>query len=301
MSAAVGRAPRVTGVRIDLHAHSTASDGTAAAGGVVAAARGRGARRRRAHRPRHDRGLGRGRGGGAAATGVALVPGMEISCAVDGISVHLLAYLHDPARPRAGRRDRADARRAACTRARRMVELLARRTSADLGRRRWRRSRPGATVGRPHIADALVRKGSCATATRRSRTACHARSALLRAPLRARRRATAVRLVRAAGGVPVMAHPLAARRGRVVERRASSRSWPPPGLAGLEVDHRDHDAPTRAHLRGAGRATSACCRPGSSDYHGTGKLEPARREHRPTPTCSSRSRPRRPGAGSCAA
>ncbi len=80
----------------------------------------------------------------------------------------------------------------------------------------------------------------------------------------------AVRLVREAGGVPVMAHPLAARRGRVVTD-AVIAALAAAGLAGLEVDHRDHDPAEREHLRGLA-AELDMLTTGASDYHGTGKL-----------------------------
>jgi len=80
----------------------------------------------------------------------------------------------------------------------------------------------------------------------------------------------AVLLIRAAGGVPVMAHPLAARRGRVVSDDVIAE-LAAAGLAGLEVDHRDHDEGERAHLR-ALAADLGLFTTGSSDYHGTGKV-----------------------------
>ena len=80
----------------------------------------------------------------------------------------------------------------------------------------------------------------------------------------------AVRLVREAGGVPVMAHPLAARRGRVVADDVIA-AMAAAGLAGLEVDHRDHDPAEREHLRGLA-AELGLLTTGASDYHGTGKV-----------------------------
>jgi predicted metal-dependent phosphoesterase TrpH len=81
---------------------------------------------------------------------------------------------------------------------------------------------------------------------------------------------TAARLVRAAGGVSVFAHPGARGRGEVVpdslivEMAAA-------GMAGIEVDHRDHDASTRERLRDLAAGLGLIVT-GSSDYHGTGKL-----------------------------
>jgi predicted metal-dependent phosphoesterase TrpH len=129
-------------------------------------------------------------------------------------------------------------------------------------------ARDGATLGRPHIADALVESGYVASRD-------EAFADVLRTGSRyhashyAPDAVDAVRLVREAGGVPVMAHPFAARRGwtvddEVIEDMAAA------GLAGLEVDHRDHDAAERAHGRDLARALGLLVT-GSSDYHGSGK------------------------------
>jgi predicted metal-dependent phosphoesterase TrpH len=80
----------------------------------------------------------------------------------------------------------------------------------------------------------------------------------------------AVGLVVRAGGVPVMAHPLAGRRGRVVSDDVIA-ALAAAGLAGLEVDHRDHEPAEREHLR-ALAAELDLLTTGSSDYHGSGKV-----------------------------
>jgi predicted metal-dependent phosphoesterase TrpH len=79
----------------------------------------------------------------------------------------------------------------------------------------------------------------------------------------------AVKLVRAAGGVPVFAHPGAAKRGRTVSDQVIGE-LAAAGLGGLEVDHIDHDEPTRARLR-ALAAELGLFTTGSSDYHGSRK------------------------------
>jgi hypothetical protein len=256
----------VTGVRIDLHVHSTASDGTDPPEGVVRAAAAAGLDV--VALTDHDTTSGwEAAAGEARSLGVALVPGMEISCQAGGISVHLLSYLHDPGHPglRAElERTRSDRR----SRARRMVERIAR--DHDLT---WEdvlgQVRDGATVGRPHIADAMVAKGLVTSRDEAFATVLHSGS-----PYHIRHYAPdarhAVRLVRAAGGVPVMAHPRAGRRGRVVADGVIA-DLAGAGLAGLEVDHRDHLPQERASLRrladDLGLLTT-----GSSDYHGTGKV-----------------------------
>jgi hypothetical protein len=70
----------------------------------------------------------------------------------------------------------------------------------------------------------------------------------------------------------VFAHPLARRRGRVVDERAIAE-LAAAGLAGLEVDHPDHDAADRALLRGLAAELDLVVT-GSSDYHGTNKTIP---------------------------
>jgi predicted metal-dependent phosphoesterase TrpH len=253
-------------VRIDLHVHSTASDGTQPPAAVVAEAAEAGLDA--VALTDHDTTAGWGAAAAAARReGVVLVPGAEISCQAEGISVHLLSYLHDPADPElAAEMERTRSDRLG--RARRMVDLIGRDHPLT-----WEevlaRVEPGATVGRPHIADAMVAKGLVADRDEAFATVLHAGSRYYvrhYAPDAER----AVRLVRAAGGVPVMAHPLAGRRGRVVSDDVIAE-LAAAGLAGLEVDHRDHEPGEREHLR-ALAAELDLLTTGSSDYHGTGKV-----------------------------
>lgn len=203
----------------------------------------------------------------ALENGVALVPGMEISCRTDqGISVHLLSYLHDPTHE--GLLDEiTKAKDARLTRAERMVTLLAEDYPLS-----WddviHHVTPGATLGRPHIADALVAAGVVADRSEAftSILTSHSRYFVQHyAP----EPALAVELVRAAGGVPVFAHPVASARGRVVGER-TYREMIDAGLAGLEVDHRDNPEEGRDFLRRLA-AKHGLLMTGSSDYHGTGK------------------------------
>lgn len=203
----------------------------------------------------------------AVDNGVALVPGMEISCrTAQGISVHLLSYLHDPAH--AGLLEEiTKAKDARLTRAERMVTLLAEDYPLS-----WddviHHVAPGATLGRPHIADALVAAGVVSDRSEAftSILTSHSRYFVQHyAP----EPALAVELVRAAGGVPVFAHPVASSRGRVVGER-TYREMIDAGLAGLEVDHRDNSEEGREFLRGLA-ARHGLLITGSSDYHGTGK------------------------------
>ncbi|MFI7588453.1 PHP domain-containing protein [Spongisporangium articulatum] len=253
-------------MRIDLHAHSTASDGTESPARVVEVAHAAGLDVLAL--TDHDTTEGWAEASRAACrVGVTLVPGAEISTQVRGIGVHLLSYLHDPLAP--GLRAELEGTRAdRVDRARRMVRAM----SADLGIT-WSdvlaQVHGDATVGRPHIADALVAARVVADRDEAFATVLHAGSPYY-LPHYAPPAATIVGLVREAGGVPVLAHPRAGKRGRVLSDDEIAR-LAEAGLGGLEIDHRDHDARERAHLAGLA-AELGLLRTGSSDYHGTGKL-----------------------------
>jgi len=253
-------------VRIDLHAHSNVSDGTETPAGVIVSAVAAGLDA--VALTDHDSTDGWESASAAAREhGVAFVPGMEISCRTEeGISVHLLSYLHDPAH--AGLLEEiTKSKDARLTRAEHMVTLL----SEDYPLT-WddviHHVAPGATVGRPHIADALVAAGVVADRTEAftSILTSHSRYFVQHyAP----NPALAVELVRAAGGVPVFAHPVASSRGRIVGER-TYRDMIDAGLLGLEVEHRDNPEEGRAFLRGLA-AEHGLLMTGSSDYHGAGK------------------------------
>jgi len=260
----------VTPPRIDLHTHSRASDGTDSPRGVLEAAAGAGLDV--VALTDHDTTAGWAEAADAVApTGVALVRGTEISTRVTteggSISVHLLSYLHDPddvvlrAECDRTRDDRL-------TRARRMTERLAEDFPLT-----WddvvAQTGDDATVGRPHLADALVAAGVVATRDEAFATMLHP-GARYYVPHYAPDTDAAVRAVLGAGGVPVMAHPGAGARGRTVSEETIA-ALAAAGLAGLEVDHRDHDAATRDRLRGLAGELGLLVT-GSSDYHGTGKL-----------------------------
>ncbi|BCW41263.1 metal-dependent phosphoesterase [Arthrobacter sp. StoSoilB3] len=253
-------------MRIDLHAHSNVSDGTETPAGVIVSAVAAGLDA--VALTDHDSTDGWESASAAAREhGVAFVPGMEISCRTEeGISVHLLSYLHDPAHEGL-LEEITKSKDARLTRAEHMVTLL----SEDYPLT-WddviHHVAPGATVGRPHIADALVAAGVVADRTEAftSILTSHSRYFVQHyAP----NPALAVELVRAAGGVPVFAHPVASSRGRIVGER-TYRDMIDAGLLGLEVEHRDNPEEGRAFLRGLA-AEHGLLMTGSSDYHGAGK------------------------------
>ena len=253
-------------MRVDLHTHSFASDGTDAPAEVVrkAAAAGLDV----VALTDHDTTRGWDAAAEAARdTRVALVRGIEVSCsAPGGISVHLLGYLQEPEHPALVAETEA-ARASRLTRARFLVERVARDyplawedVLAQLG--------PDATVGRPHIADALIARGHVpdrATAF----SDVLATSGPYYVPYRAPGAVAMVKAIRAAGGVPVLAHPRAAARGRIVPDRVVEQ-MAEAGLAGLEVEHRDHTSADRRRLRSMAAALGLLVT-GSSDFHGDGK------------------------------
>lgn len=253
-------------MRIDLHTHSNVSDGTESPAAVMAAASAAGLDV--IALTDHDSTEGWAEASRAVLkSGVALVPGMEVSCRTgDGISVHLLSYLHDPTHPGL-LEEITKAKDARLTRAERMVSLLAEDYPLS-----WddviHHVVPGATIGRPHIADALVAAGIVADRSEAfaSILTSHSKYFLQHyAP----DPVLAVELVRAAGGVPVFAHPVASERGRIVGE-GTYRDMIDAGLAGLEIEHRDNPEEGREFLRGLA-ARHGLLITGSSDYHGTGK------------------------------
>jgi hypothetical protein len=255
---------------IDLHTHSTASDGTDSPAELVVAARAAGLDV--VALTDHDTTLGWAPAAAALPEGLTLVRGLELSCRwnpPDGsrsTELHLLGYLVDPAHPAlAATLDRL--RTSRLDRARRMTERMA-AAGVPIRWERVAELAAGASAGRPHIARALVEAGIVDSVDEAFATLLSSRSPY-HEPKEDLDALTGVRLVLAAGGVPVFAHPLARMRGRVVGDDAI-RAMVDAGLAGLEIDHPDHTEADREHLR-AIAAELGLLVTGSSDYHGTNK------------------------------
>ncbi|KAB1906673.1 PHP domain-containing protein [Micromonospora sp. AMSO1212t] len=253
--------------RIDLHTHSTASDGTLTPAELVRAAADAGLDV--VALTDHDTTAGWAPAVAALPPGLTLIRGAEISCrwfgAEPAIPLHLLAYLFDPAEPHLAA-ELARVRRAREERGERIVRLL----QADGIPVSWTEILTGAgggTVGRPHIAQALIRAGLVATTTEAFGPDWLGER--YRLPKDDIEVFQAVALVRAAGGVPVFAHPKASRRGRIVPDELIA-DLAAAGLAGLEADHEDHDPAEREHVRGLA-ADLGLLVTGSSDFHGTHK------------------------------
>ena len=198
--------------------------------------------------------------------GLDLVRGAEISCVHGGISLHLLGYLFDPAEP-AFAAARLELRTSRVGRAEQMARML----EADGTGVTWARVQEIAqgTIGRPHVAQALIEQGHVATVTEAFAPewlGTHGRYYVEKYELDV---LDAVRLVVGAGGVAVFAHPGATKRGRTVGDDVIAEMTNA-GLAGLEVDHVDHDPAMRTHLSGLA-AELGLLATGSSDFHGTAK------------------------------
>ena len=259
-------------MRIDLHTHSSVSDGTETPAELMQTARAAGLDV--VALTDHDTTDGWAAARDARPAGLTVIPGMELSCRwfpddQPPISVHLLAYLFDPDSP-ALSVERARLREERLSRGERIVGALA----ADGYPVSWAdilQASAGGVVGRPHIARALVRGGVVESVDAAFATLLHPRS-----PYYVGKADTDVRqgiaLVRAAGGVPVFAHGLATKRGRVLDDAAVA-AMAEAGLLGLEVDHPDHSDDERAHMQGLA-ADLGLLTTGSSDYHGTNKTTP---------------------------
>lgn len=250
---------------IDLHTHSLESDGTQTPTELVAEAAGRGLDV--LGLTDHDTTAGWAEAEAAAARyRITLVRGIEVSCVHEGISLHVLAYLHDPSyRPLLEELEAARVSRA--QRARRITELLAEDFELSYDDV-LAQVHDGATVGRPHIADAMVAAGIVPDRDAAFRDYLFTGSKYY-ASHYAPDPVTAVRLIREAGGVAVMAHPFAASRGRLVTDEVIA-SMAAAGLAGLEAHHPDHTAGQTAHAAGLARDLGIFVS-GASDYHGAGK------------------------------
>jgi predicted metal-dependent phosphoesterase TrpH len=265
-------------MRADLHVHSSASDGTdppaevmrrAALAGLDVVAL-----------TDHDTVAGHAEAR-AAAGPVALLPGMELSCRLDGRSrgvpggirvssprgwqsLHMLAYLFDPGQPMLAA-ELARIRDDRVLRARAMVDRLA-DLGVDVSWEQVAAIAGQAVVGRPHIARAMAASGAIASpreAFTRDWIADGGRAYVGRYTLDPVR---AIGLVRAAGGVTVLAHPRAGRDTRVTDEQITRLAAA--GLAGLEVFHPDQSDAERVRLL-ALASDLGLVATGGSDDHGS--------------------------------
>jgi 3',5'-nucleoside bisphosphate phosphatase len=250
-------------VRIDLHSHSAASDGTDPPAEVVARARAAGVDVLAL--TDHDTLAGQDEARAALPPGLTLVPGMELSSRLDGHSVHLLSYLPRGMNPELAAETQA-IRDARVRRGQAMVARL-RELGVDISWDQVAALAAGGSVGRPHIARAMVAAGAISEpheAFGPDWIGSGGRAYVSRYALDPVR---AIGLVRDSGGAVVLAHPGAVSRGwRIPDQAVTELAGA--GLAGLEVDHPDHDLAERERLR-ALAARLGLLTTGGSDDHGS--------------------------------
>ena len=250
---------------IDLHTHSSVSDGTESPAELVRAAVDAGLGT--VALTDHDSTAGWAEAKLAASdTGLMVVPGMELSTNHGPASVHMLAYLFDPDDVDVVR-ETALIRDGRLHRAERIVERIA--VDYDIT---WddvlAQSVDGGTIGRPHIADALVEHGYVTDRSAAFQSILHWRSGYYEkyyapSPL------DGVKLIVAAGGAPVLAHPGTRGREWVIDEK-NLRQLKEAGLFGLEIFHRDNTPSGRERLFELAAMFDLQVT-GSSDYHGEGK------------------------------
>jgi len=252
---------------IDLHTHTTFSDGTdtptqlinkALAAGITTIAL-----------TDHDSISGWQEATTALRPGICLVPGAEVSCqTLDGISVHILGFLFDSSNTELI--DTLEKTRE--NRFGRMEKIIAKINEAGIEismSEVLEQLSDGATLGRPHLADALIKKGVVASREEAFTQMLHNHSKYYVSHYSPTPEAV-IKLIKDAGGVSVIAHPMASHRGRTISLDTFG-SLIQAGLDGIEVDHRDHSAEEKTQLISLAKE-SKLVMTGASDYHGNGKL-----------------------------
>jgi predicted metal-dependent phosphoesterase TrpH len=254
-------------LKIDLHAHTTYSDGTDTPAELINKALAAGISI--IGLTDHDSISGWQEATNALRVGISLVPGAEISCQTsDGISVHILGLLFDSNNSEL--MDTLEKTRE--NRHGRMEKIIARINEAGIDITMndvLEQLSDGATLGRPHLADALVKKGIVASRDEAFTQMLHNNSKYYVSHYSPTPEA-AIKLIKAAGGVSVIAHPMASHRGRTISQETFG-SIIQAGLDGIEVDHRDHSPDEKLQLIQLA-SESNLVMTGASDYHGNGKL-----------------------------
>ena len=250
-------------MRIDLHTHSTASDGTDPPAQVM---------RRAAEAgldvvalTDHDTLAGHAQARSALPPGLTLLPGMELSCRLGGRSVHMLAYNIDPGNTELAAECAAIVE-ARLSRARRMVEAL-RGLGVGITWAQVEALAGGGVVGRPHIARAMTAAGAISSPQQAFTPEWIGTGGRAHVSRYAPDPQRAIRLIRAAGGAAVLAHPGAVSRGGKLSDQVIA-GLAAVGMAGLEVAHPNHDRAERERL-GALATKLGLVPCGGSDDHGS--------------------------------
>jgi predicted metal-dependent phosphoesterase TrpH len=252
---------------IDLHTHTNFSDGTDSPAQLINKALAAGISV--IGLTDHDSVSGWPEAISALRPGISLVPGAEISCQTsDGISVHILGLLFDSQNFEL-MKTMAETRE---NRHGRMAKIIARINEAGIYITMddvLEQLSEGATLGRPHLADALVKKGVVESRDEAFAQMLHNKSKYYVSHYSPTPEA-AIKLIKEAGGVSVIAHPMASHRGRTISNETFG-SLIKAGLDGIEVDHRDHSPEEKLQLIDLAHENNLIMT-GASDYHGNGKL-----------------------------
>lgn len=242
---------------IDLHLHTRASDGAHEPAQLVRRLWIAGIRTFSV--TDHDTldGLA-GAAGAARQFAMDCVAGIEITSMSDGREVHVLGYFVDPGSPALA--DFLVGQRA--DRVRRLRALAARLDAAGIPidiERIIAETPQGRSVGRPQVADALIRAGHVASVTEAfDRWIGEGRPAFV--PRAGAAPETVIDLIHRAGGLASVAHPGCLGRDDLLERLAAA------GLDAIEVYHPDHDEPMLARYREIASRLGLLVT-GGSDYH----------------------------------
>ena len=259
---------------IDLHTHTTCSDGTDSPRELVNKAIVQGIEVLGI--TDHDTTSGWQEATQSLRGSLQLALGAEISCLTnDGVSVHMLGLLFDPLHEEM-QQVLEETRDGRLPRMRKMIEKM-RAEGMDISIEDVEKAMPnGATMGRPHLADALVAKKIVKSRDEAFIDLLHNDSRFYVSHA-APTPVEAIALIRRAGGVAVIAHPFASHRGQILKPEDFSDLLSA-GLSGIEVDHRDQNPDERAMLRVIALELDLVMT-GSSDYHGTGKLNSLAENH----------------------
>ena len=254
-------------VVIDLHTHTTVSDGTDTPAQLVNKALAQGLDTLAI--TDHDAIAGWSSAVQTLRGDLKLVLGAEISCLTEaGVSVHMLGLLFDGSNS-ALLETLENTRDERLPRMRKMIELM-QADGIDISIADVEAAMPaGATMGRPHLADALVAKKIIKTRDEAFVELLNNESKYYVTHF-APTPVEAIKLIRAAGGVAVIAHPFASMRGQILQS-SDFIDLKTAGLNGIEVNHRDQSNEERLSLLSIASDLDLVMT-GSSDYHGTGKL-----------------------------